>query len=163
MPTRGRPRDEHSLRLLKGPHVKRSTLEQAEDASVQSPSTPPEPPEWLHQYAQVEWRRVAGDLHQNGWLGTVDESLLARYCQAYARWREAEEDITERHPIIKTKDDDRGQEWSQVNPSVKVAQRWGAEMQRCAASFGITPASRRGWTVPKANKTPHQNLLESLE
>ena len=60
--------------------------------SVRSKPLPAHPigdtPQWLHEYAQAEWRRVS-DL--NPTLAAVQASLFAAYCQSFARWRLAEE------------------------------------------------------------------------
>jgi P27 family predicted phage terminase small subunit len=51
----------------------------------------PEPPPFLVGYAADEWWRVAPELHRLGLLTLVDVMPLAAYCEAYKRWRTAEE------------------------------------------------------------------------
>ena len=160
---RGRPRDEHRRRLIAVPHVKRSELEDAEEAELKVTPITPEPPDWLAGYAKEEWWRVAAELHRNTWLTSIDETLFARYCQAYARWRQAEDQIDIDGQTVKSVDKRNGYEWQRENPAVKIAMRWGSEMQKCAERFGLTPGSRRGWTVPKVKGTPHERLLKSIE
>jgi phage terminase small subunit len=48
----------------------------------------PQPPSFLSSYAQDEWWR-----HGLGLLSAIDVAYLAAYCQAHARWREAEETL----------------------------------------------------------------------
>ena len=97
------------------------------------------------------------------WLGAIDETLFSRYCQAYARWREAEADITERGNIVIIEDEEKGQRWEKENPSVKIAMRWSGEMEKCAKGFGITPGARKGWTEPKKQQTGLEMFRESLD
>jgi phage terminase small subunit len=49
----------------------------------------------LSAEAKIEWRRVARALHRLGLLTSVDRAALAAYCQAYARWRQAEKALGE--------------------------------------------------------------------
>jgi phage terminase small subunit len=47
-----------------------------------------QPPSFLSSYAQDEWWR-----HGLGLLSAIDVAYLVAYCQAHARWREAEETL----------------------------------------------------------------------
>lgn len=158
---RGAPRDSHKLRLLKNPHRSKDELEAAQDAVV-APIVG-DPPEWLDPLAKEEWGRVSLELVKKTWLGAIDETLFARYCQAYARWRGAEADITKRGSIVDHTDERNGMTWQKENPSVKIAMRWSSEMEKCARGFGITPSARRGWTEPRAQKTSLEAFRESLD
>jgi P27 family predicted phage terminase small subunit len=59
-------------------------------------------PKWLEPEAKKEWRRLARQLEQIGVLTEVDQAAFASYCQAYARWKEAEEFITQHGTIVRT-------------------------------------------------------------
>lgn len=157
---RGAPRDSHKLRLLKNPHRNQDQLEAVEDAVV-APIVG-DPPDWLEPLAKEEWNRVALELSKKTWLGAIDETLFASYCQAYARWREAEADLTERGNVVVHEDKKKGQYWESANPSVGIAMKWAAAMEKCAKGFGITPGARKGWTEPKAQKTSLEAFRESL-
>ena len=52
-------------------------------------------PKWLEPEAKKEWRRLAKQMEAIGILTEVDMAAFAGYCQAYARWKEAEEFITQ--------------------------------------------------------------------
>ena len=73
------------------------------------------------------------DRHPDG----VDMAAFAGYCQAYARWKEAEEFITQHGSIVKTPSG----YWQQV-PQVSIAQTYLKIMNRFAEQFGLTPSSR---------------------
>lgn len=158
---RGKPRDSHRLRLLKNPHTSKDELEAVADAVV-APIVG-EPPEWIEPLAREEWRRVSLELVKKSWLGAIDETLFARYCQAYARWREAEADLSTRGQRLTFIDEERGQRWERENPSVKIAQRWAADMEKAAKGFGITPGARKGWTQPKEAKSGLASFRDSLD
>jgi P27 family predicted phage terminase small subunit len=55
----------------------------------------PRCPTHLSDAARKEWRRLATPLHDAGILTLADRAALAAYCQAYARWVEAEERLAE--------------------------------------------------------------------
>jgi P27 family predicted phage terminase small subunit len=76
-------------------------------------------------------------MEQLGILTEVDMAAFAGYCQAYARWKAAEEFITKHGAIVKTPSG----YWQQV-PQVSIAQQYLKDMQKFAEQFGLTPASR---------------------
>lgn len=105
----------------------------------------PDCPAWLNAYAREEWDRLAEDLYGMGVLTSVDQTMLAAYCMAYARWRLAEEDLqvmADADPIthgalLKTKEGNAIQ-----NPLVGIANVARRDMARLAAEFGLSPSSR---------------------
>src|SRR3954466_3681367 len=50
------------------------------------------PPE-LSQLARQEWDRIIGDITATGVIRKFDRAQLAIYCDAYARWTEAIEQL----------------------------------------------------------------------
>lgn len=97
----------------------------------------PKCPDWLEDEAKEEWNRLAKNLHNLGILTDLDVQAFASYCQAYARWREAEEFISQHGAIVKTKSG----YWQQV-PQVSIAHQNQKMMMQAAAEFGLTPSSR---------------------
>ena len=53
----------------------------------------PNCPEWLMPEAKKEWERLADLMNQMGVLTEVDMAAFAAYCQSYARWKEAQDDV----------------------------------------------------------------------
>ena len=94
-------------------------------------------PAWLEDEAKKEWKRMGKTLEQMGLLTEMDMAAFAGYCQAYARWKEAEEFITQHGTIVKTPSG----YWQQV-PQVSIAQTYLKMMQKSAEQFGLTPSSR---------------------
>ena len=97
----------------------------------------PRCPSWLEDEAKKEWKRMAKVLENMGLLTEMDMAAFAGYCQAYARWKEAEEFITQHGSIVKTPSG----YWQQV-PQVSIAQTYLKIMNRFAEQFGLTTSSR---------------------
>lgn len=97
----------------------------------------PKCPEWLETEAKAEWKRLAKNLFELGLLTDLDVQVFASYCQAYARWREAEEFLTQHGSIVKTKSG----YWQQV-PQVSIAHQNQKLMMQAASEFGLTPSAR---------------------
>ena len=94
-------------------------------------------PKWLEPEAKKEWRRLAKTLEAMGVLTDADMAAFAGYCQAYARWKEAEERITDRGLVIRTPSG-----YPQQVPYISIAQQYLKLMQQFAEQFGLTPAAR---------------------
>ncbi len=97
----------------------------------------PKCPMWLDNEAKKEWKRTAKQLEQLGILTEVDMAAFAGYCQAYARWKEAEEFISKHGTIVKTPSG----YWQQV-PQVSIAQTYLKIMNKFCEQFGLTPSAR---------------------
>src|SRR4029079_11570849 len=95
--------------------------------------------------AKAEWLRQAPELHALGLLTILDLQTFAAYCQAYGRWRDAEETLA----TMAERDDDargllvrNGKGDVRTNPLVRIAGQAAEEMVRFAGEFGMTPAAR---------------------
>jgi len=130
------------LRRLRGNPGKRAL--RAEPEPAREPKCP-EPPPFLDSYARDEWWRVAPELHRLGLLTMLDVSPLAVYCEAYDRWRTAEEALAvmregdeETHGLmIKTAEGN-----ARANPLVKIAADAAGAMIAVAGLLGMTPVAR---------------------
>ncbi|MCA3380174.1 MAG: phage terminase small subunit P27 family [Roseomonas sp.] len=139
--TRGRKPKPTHLKLVIGNPGKRP-LPKAEAKAVRAL---PSPPPHLSDEAKVEWGRVSEELYKIGLLSGVDRAALAAYCQAYARWVQAERAIAEMGKrdmltgglMIKTTNGNAVQ-----NPLVGTANKAASDMVRYAAEFGMTPSAR---------------------
>ena len=133
MATRGRKPKPTALKILEGNPGKRPLNE--------NEPIPPKGivkcPSWLEPEAKKEWKRLAPSLEAMGVLTQVDLTAFAGYCQAYARWREAEEFLTQHGSIFKTPSG-----YVQQVPQVSIAQQNLKIMQSFCSEFGLTPATR---------------------
>ena len=133
MATRGRKPTPTAIKELEGNPGKRKLNENEPKPKKKALSCP----KWLEPEAKKEWRRLSKQMEQSGILTEVDMASFAGYCQAYARWKEAEEFITQHGTIVKTPSG----YWQQV-PQVSIAQTYLKIMNRFSEQFGLTPASR---------------------
>lgn len=123
----------------------------------------PKCPAWLHKDAKKEWKRVAPQLERLGMLTSLDMAALAGYCQAYARYKEAEEflnkhgttyPVWEREQDGKIKYDDSGepilrqvQPWPQAILANKMLQ----QIRAFCTEFGFSPSARNRLSVQGAD------------
>ena len=129
----GRKPKPTALKRLEGNPGKRQLNEYEPKPGKKAPKCPI----WLDVEAKKEWRRTARQLEELGILTEVDMAAFAGYCQAYARWKEAEEFISRHGTIVKTPSG----YWQQV-PQVSIAQTYLKIMNKFAEQFGLTPSSR---------------------
>ncbi len=116
-----------------------------------------DPPAWLHKYAQAEWRRVK-DL--NVVLSAVQQSLFAGYCQSFARWREAEEDLAKNGLVCKGKTKN-GWDYETPRPAVGIAARERTAMFRAARALELDLGEQDAPGDPLAEHRRHvQGLLK---
>lgn len=133
MATRGRKPKPSALKLLEGNPGKRPLNDKEpipSKGSIKCPS-------WLLPEAKKEWKRLAPSLEAMGVLTVLDLTAFEGYCQAYARWKEAEVFIAQHGSIFKTPSG-----YVQQVPQVSIAQQNLKIMQSFCAEFGLTPATR---------------------
>lgn len=152
MATKGRKPKPTALKKLEGNPGKRP-LNMAEPNPEKKL---PECPDWLEEEAKAEWARLEGPLFNMGLLTELDMAAFASYCQAYARWKEAEEFISQHGSIIKTKTG----YWQQV-PQVSIARSNQAMMVKAAAEFGLTPSARS--RIIAGSGTSLQDEIDEME
>lgn len=133
MATRGRKPKPTALKVLEGNPGKRPLNKNEPQPEKKAPRCP----SWLEPEAKKEWRRMAKTLETIGVLTQVDKAAFAGYCQAYARWREAEEFLSKHGTIFKTPSG-----YIQQVPQVAIARSYLQTMKDFCSEFGMTPASR---------------------
>ncbi len=102
-------------------------------------------PKHLTDVARKEWRRIVRELVVLDMITAVDRAALAAYCQAWARWVQAEEEMQKpEFQMVETTD--KG--YAHVNPWFQVATQAMKQMKAFASEFGLTPASRTRIQVP---------------
>lgn len=95
-----------------------------------------EPPEWLPELAVQMWQTVVPELLANKILTVADLHNVEVFCVAYARWREAEQEIKENGLTIVT-------EKSVIkNPAVTVVNESLRQMVQFGSLLGLDPSSR---------------------
>jgi len=148
---KGRKPKPAALRRAQGNPGKRPI---PEEPQLRRPARAPYAPRWLSEEAKAEWRRIAPLLLEAGLLTEADYTALALYCQAYARWRKAEEKLAEQGEILESA---RGGLYQ--NPWLAVANRAWDQIRKSLAEFGMTPSSRLRVAVARE---PEKSLAELL-
>jgi P27 family predicted phage terminase small subunit len=113
-----------------------------------APKELPQCPDHLADVAKAEWQRLTPLLTAMGCLSTVDQSTLAAYCQAYARWVKAEGMLKLSGEVLS------GANGLYQNPYLAVANKALEQMTRLAQEFGLSPAARARL---KTDTAPPQN------
>jgi P27 family predicted phage terminase small subunit len=138
----GRKRKSSAVRLAEGNPGHRPI-----PAEVAFPQGPMRCPTWLTKEARKEWKRITDALADMDLFRLPDRAVLSSYCQAYSRWKEAEETISIEGPVIKVTGHN-GQERVIRNPSLAIAEQAQKQMLRSAALCGFTPADRSKVSAP---------------
>ncbi|AKO97006.1 phage terminase, small subunit, putative, P27 family [Marinovum algicola DG 898] len=97
----------------------------------------PRCPGHLSEVARKEWRRLATPLHETGLLSLADRTALAAYCQAYARWVEAEQRLAETPMLLKAPSG-----YVQQSPWLAISNKQMELMGRYMTELGLTPVAR---------------------
>ena len=153
MAVRGRKPKPTALKQLEGNPGKR----QLNEHEPVPPKSTVRCPAWLEAEAKKEWKRLAPSLEAMGILTSVDITAFAGYCQAYARWTEAEEFITQHGSIFQTPSG-----YVQQVPQVSIAQQNLKIMQSFCSEFGLTPATRSRIIANSAGSDEDADPMESL-
>lgn len=151
MAERGRKPTPTAIKVLEGNPGKRPLNTNEPKPQKKAPRCP----SWLEDEAKKEWKRLAKQMEQLGILTEIDMAAFAGYCQAYARWKEAEEFISKHGTIVKTPSG----YWQQV-PQVSIAQTYLKIMNRFCEQFGLTPSSRS--RISAENETDSTDEMELL-
>jgi len=114
-------------------------------------------PAWLDVVAKREWRRIAPILKRLGLLTVIDRTALAGYCQAYARWRQAELLITKIDELYSKQD-----KIIKKSHFVREAQKYLEICKSMCVEFGMTPSSRGRMVLPSGGdkKDEFEELLD---
>jgi P27 family predicted phage terminase small subunit len=138
------------LKILEGNPGRRPIPE-----SVRVDPQAPKCPAWLDVEAKREWRRIVPELVALGIVGQVDRAALAGYCQAYARWVEAERVLSTEGQYIE------GTKGGMIkHPAFQVARDNLTLVKQFCAEFGMTPSSRtRLHATPKQEADPFESFL----
>jgi P27 family predicted phage terminase small subunit len=123
----------------------------------------PEMPADLSLVAQAEWKSIVPELQRIGVLSTLDGKALAAYCHCYARWFEAERDITRlglilEEPVTDSEGEEIGSRYKR-NPAVSISNEALKLMRAYLVEFGMTPSSR---SRMKIEKPPEVDSFDSL-
>lgn len=99
------------------------------------------PPKWLiNNIAIKEFKRVVKQIENVGVVGNLDINNLGAYCNSYAFYLEATEDLVKETLIIKQQTEHGTKRVK--NPLIEVQRNYADEMRKFAALCGLTVDSR---------------------
>ena len=142
-----------ALKVLQGNPGKRPLPENEPKPDV--PARVPAPPPHLSEEAAREWRRTGKKLLRLGLLTDLDKAEFAIYCQSWGRLVEAEEALRRHGPIVMTPN-----RMPILSPYLSIANKAIDQVQRAAASFGMSPSSRA--KVTSGEKPEEEDELDKL-
>ena len=111
-------------------------------------------PDYLSPVAAAEFERKAKGLARLNVYTEWDDTALAAYAEAYARWRKAVAELRDSDLLITTQQGNIIQ-----NPLVGVVNKSAELMHRYLTEFGLTPSSR---TRIKVSAETKQNEWEAF-
>ncbi len=149
----GRPPKPTAIKILEGNPGKRALNKN----EPQPEKTAPRCPQWLLPEAKKEWKRLVKGLEAMGLLTEIDMAVFAGYCQAYARWKEAEDFITKHGSILKT-----ASGYIQQIPQVSIAQQNMKQMRNFCSEMGLSPAARSRISVEASRSVIEGDAMEAL-
>ena len=96
---------------------------------------------------------MMSEFAHTGLVTVPDQAALAAYAQAYARWRQAEEQIERegqlvKEPVVTRSGNISGWRWKK-HPAVTIAKDERAAMIATGRLFGLNPSSRTSLHVPE--------------
>ena len=166
--TRGPAPKPTALKQLAGNPGKRPLNGSEPQYQVELPSAP----RHLSKVAQREWRRVGKLLVGSGVMTAADRAVLALYCQAYARWVEAEEAIAAAARLPPDEDGAARSGLTATTPKgmvvqsvyLQIANKAMEQVKVYGAELGLTPASRTRIHVEQteARKSLVEELFEGV-
>ena len=120
-------------------------------------------PTYLLPLAKREWRRIMAEFGDLGLVASVDQSALAAYCQAFALWPQASDEvqktgITVREPIVSRYTGEVTGHRVKKNPALTILQQERAAMLAAGRLFGFDPSSRSSISAPVGQ---HPSSVES--
>lgn len=139
----GRKPKPTALKKLDGNPGKRSLNVNEPKPGIKKPTCPAH----LVGEARKEWNRMVKLLLGLRLLTEIDRAALAGYCQAWARWIEAEGKIRTEGMTIET---DKGNLIQ--SPYVGIANQAMKQMRAFLIEFGMTPSSRSRVSTPATDE-----------
>ena len=149
----GRPPKPTVLKELEGNPGKRPLNKQEPKPKKQAPRCP----SWLMPDAKKEWKRLSQELEAMGLLTQIDMAAFAGYCQAYARWKEAEEFISKHGSILKTSSGS-----IQQIPQVSIAPQNLKQMRNFCSELGLSPSARSRLSITNRGGVIEGDEMEAL-
>ena len=97
----------------------------------------PDPPDMLRDEALAEWRRITLLLAEVGLIAKLDRAVIAGYCQAWARYVEAERQLVTTGLIIKAANG-----FPMQSPYLSIANKALDQVRQMSEQIGLSGSAR---------------------
>lgn len=120
-------------------------------------STLPPAPDWLCPIGAAAWQQLGHWLIESKILTASDLHVFETYCDAYATWRAAVDDIARNGITIESPNTGE----MKKNPALTAKNEAHRQMTVAGSALGLNPADRSRLAVPGAKDAdnPFKNLL----
>ncbi|MFS0510556.1 phage terminase small subunit P27 family, partial [Bacillus altitudinis] len=98
------------------------------------------PPYWLSTMAKNEWIRIYPHIIELP-ISELDRTLLAMYCNSYAQYRQALEDVAKEGQVV-FEVNSKGFEVKKKNPSIEIMMQMSKEIRAIAGQLGLALDAR---------------------
>jgi P27 family predicted phage terminase small subunit len=137
-----------ALKILQGNPGKRPL-----NGNEPKPSGVPTCPDGLSKGARKEWKRISKELIACSLLTRVDRAGLAIYCETYARWEHATEQVNKYGVMVKDPSDLSGKR-AMPNPYLSIAEKAAETVRKLLPEFGLSPSGRSRLQITAAPEAP---------
>ncbi len=151
----GRKPKPTTLKVLQGNAGKRKLNDKEPEAEALK--SVPAAPDWMHERAIAVWDNAAAWLVGSQILTDQDLHNLEAFCMAYARWRDAQDHVTDNGAVLENPN--TGALYK--NPALTVINEANRQMVVFGSSLGLDPASRSRLAAPGGDDqgNPFADLL----
>ena len=152
---RGRKPTPTALKIVRGNPGKRALPK-----DEPTPQAGADAPDWLSPLAAEHWPLIAKQLDDAQVLTVMDAPALALYCEAFARWKHANEQLAKLGLVVKAPSG-----YPVQSPYLSIANKAFDQMAKMLVEFGMTPSSRSRVTKakPSENKNPFADLVKDKQ
>jgi P27 family predicted phage terminase small subunit len=114
-------------------------------------------PIWLSKEAKKEWKRMFTLLEKLNLISDIDMTIFAMYCQNYARWKQAEEELnSEKLKIL-------GQRGPIINPLIKISATYQTRMKISIEKLGLSPSDRINLDIAMNDDNENDGIAKYLK
>lgn len=139
----GRKKKPSALSIIQGNPGKRPLNDKEPKPKAEAPRCP----SILSPDAKKHWRTIVKQLAAAKIMTKLDTDALAIYCEAYARWADANAHLQKFGIVVKTP---KG--WPMQSPYLSISNKAFEQMKGMLSEFGMTPSSRTKVSVVDEGK-----------
>ncbi len=110
---------------------------QAAESESRSVFDPPKMPTFLKGASRKHWKELVENLMKHQIINELDADILSMYCQAYARWLDADKELSDTSMFQKSPNG-----YEQYSPQFTAWRELTMMCLKIADKLGLTPPAR---------------------